>query len=41
MSRDKRSLRFAAIGLDRPHIWMQVEFMREAGADLVAFHWRR
>ncbi|HYZ39497.1 MAG TPA: Gfo/Idh/MocA family oxidoreductase [Stellaceae bacterium] len=38
MSGDKRSLRFAAIGLDHPHIWMQVEFMREAGAELVAFH---
>jgi predicted dehydrogenase len=38
MSRDKQSPRFAAIGLDHPHIWGQVEFMREAGAELVAFH---
>ncbi|MGH6681903.1 MAG: Gfo/Idh/MocA family protein, partial [Bradyrhizobium sp.] len=38
MSNDKRSLRFAAIGLDHPHIWGQVECMRGAGAELVAFH---
>jgi predicted dehydrogenase len=38
MYRDKRSVRFAAIGLDHPHIWMQVEFMRDAGPELVAFH---
>lgn len=38
MSGDKGSLRFAAIGIDHPHIWMQVEFMREAGAELAAFH---
>lgn len=38
MSKDKRSLRFAAIGLDHPHIWTQVEFIRDAGAELFAFH---
>ena len=31
-------LRFAAIGLDHPHIWGQVDLMRHEGAELVAFH---
>src|SRR5712691_8388815 len=31
-------LRFAAIGLDHSHIRGQVELMRRAGAELVAFH---
>ena len=38
LSADNRLVRFAAIGLDHPHISMQVEFMRDAGAELVAFH---
>jgi predicted dehydrogenase len=38
MSSDMNPVRFAAIGLDHSHIWMQVEFMRREGAELVAFH---
>jgi predicted dehydrogenase len=32
------SLRFAAIGLDHPHIWGQVELICREGAEFVAFH---
>jgi len=31
-------LRFAAIGLDHSHIWGQIELLRRAGAELVAFY---
>ena len=35
------ALRFAAIGLDHPHIFGQVGALLAAGAELVAFHANR
>ncbi len=34
----KRSIRFAAIGLNHNHIYGQTKCLLDAGAELVAFH---